>query len=133
MSASGENLDLNLTLNLPLSRLHLEKQPLRHAPPPFFPPPAIAATNSNNLSPDKLVAEYSGETISRRSRFPLPPSRNNAVRSFDSCWSCCINASCVSMFVGCSCLWICFLWLVNLYWPLCHSIFWLFTCINWVL
>lgn len=123
MSASGENLDLSLSLNLPLSRLHLEKQLLRHAPPPFLPPPAIAATNSNSRNPDKLVNECSGEAIARRSSFPLPPSRNNAVRSFDSCWSCCINASRVSMFVGCSCLWICFLFLVNLCWPLCPSIF----------
>ncbi|KAH6796323.1 hypothetical protein C2S51_037309 [Perilla frutescens var. frutescens] len=91
MSASGENLDLNLSLNLPPSRLHLEKQSLsqpsqlRHARSVFLRQPATPIPNSNKLAPDKFVAECSGETIAQRSLFLLPPSpRNNAPNGLGS-------------------------------------------------
>ncbi|KAG6390664.1 hypothetical protein SASPL_148402 [Salvia splendens] len=88
MSASGDNLDLNLSLNLPLSRLQLEKHSLSPAPHtriPSLPPSVFAATGSSN---DKFLAHTNGVMIAQRSSFPLPPShllhRNNAVVLLDS-------------------------------------------------
>ncbi|KAL1533316.1 transcription factor E2FC-like isoform X2 [Salvia divinorum] len=82
MSASGDNLDLNLSLNLPLSRLQLEKHSLSPAPHPrmpSLPPPAVATIDSSN---DKFLAHSNGVMIAQRSPFPLPPAhllpRNNA-------------------------------------------------------
>ncbi|XP_057794810.1 transcription factor E2FC-like [Salvia miltiorrhiza] len=91
MSASGENLDLNLSLNLPLSRLHLEKHSLSQQPHlrlPSLSPPAVATTNSSKVTPDKFDAHCSGDMIAQRSRFSLPPShllpRNNTPNELGS-------------------------------------------------
>ncbi|XP_047963077.1 transcription factor E2FC-like isoform X2 [Salvia hispanica] len=82
MSASGDNLDLNLSLNLPLSRLQLEKHSLSPAPHPripSLPPSAFAATGSID---DKFLVHSNGLMIAQRPPFPLPPShllpRSNA-------------------------------------------------------
>ncbi|KAL3640970.1 hypothetical protein CASFOL_015938 [Castilleja foliolosa] len=81
MSTSGENLDLNLSLNLPISRMHLDSQShspaarIGHARPSafgkFYPPPSIP-TSSCNLVPDNPAADYSKGARSNQSRRPLP-------------------------------------------------------------
>ncbi|GFP95276.1 transcription factor e2fc [Phtheirospermum japonicum] len=81
MSTSGENLDLNLSLNLPISRMHLESQShspaarVGHARPSafgkFYPPPSIP-TSSCKLAPDDFAADYSKGMRSYQSRAPLP-------------------------------------------------------------
>ncbi|KAI3464851.1 hypothetical protein Pfo_021514 [Paulownia fortunei] len=96
MSTSGENLDLNLSLNLPLSRMYLETQ--SHSPVPrlghvrpnplaFFPPPSYP-TNSFKLTPNKFVTDYNNGMNTQQSRTPLPTlqsvPQNNASNELGS-------------------------------------------------
>ncbi|PIN15342.1 hypothetical protein CDL12_12017 [Handroanthus impetiginosus] len=70
MSTSGENLDLNLSLNLPLSRMHLKGQ--SHSPvlrldhvrpnPYAFILPTSNSTGYSKLTPDKSVTDYCNVT-----------------------------------------------------------------------
>ncbi|KAL3639069.1 hypothetical protein CASFOL_016976 [Castilleja foliolosa] len=81
MSTSSENLDLNLSLNLPISRMHLDSQShspaarVGHARPSafgkFYPPPSIP-TSSCKLAPHKFSADYSKGMRSYRPRAALP-------------------------------------------------------------
>ncbi|KAL8514673.1 hypothetical protein ACS0TY_013674 [Phlomoides rotata] len=64
MSASGENLDLNLSLAPRLSKMYLGMQSLSPAPRTPF--------NSFELTADKLVADYKIDLITHNSRSILP-------------------------------------------------------------
>lgn len=94
MSTSGENLDLNLSLNLPLYRMQLEKQ--SHSPLPslghvssnpfaFLSPPS---TSSAGFTSDKFVANYNGMDAQKSGapvpKFQLVP-QINVVRAFLNC------------------------------------------------
>ncbi|KAL0360561.1 UNVERIFIED_CONTAM: Transcription factor E2FC [Sesamum radiatum] len=102
MSTSGENLDLNLSLNLPLSRMHLAAQSQSQSPVrrlgyvrqnPFavLPPPSsspkltsdkfvydngvetpASVSVPSKLIPDKFVMDYSNGVNTQQSRTSLP-------------------------------------------------------------
>ncbi|KAL0438435.1 UNVERIFIED_CONTAM: Transcription factor E2FC [Sesamum latifolium] len=102
MSTSGENLDLNLSLNLPLSRMHLAAQsqsqspvrrlgyvrqnPFAVLPPPSSSPKLTAdkfvydngvetpasVSVPSKLIPDKFVMDYSNGVNTQQSRTSLP-------------------------------------------------------------
>ncbi|KAL0325856.1 UNVERIFIED_CONTAM: Transcription factor E2FC [Sesamum radiatum] len=102
MSTSGENLDLNLSLNLPLSRMHLAAQSQSQSPVrrlgyvrqnPFavLPPPSSSPKLSSDkfvyndgvetpaslsvpskLIPDKVVMDYSNGVNTQQSRMSIP-------------------------------------------------------------
>ncbi|KAL0314593.1 UNVERIFIED_CONTAM: Transcription factor E2FC [Sesamum angustifolium] len=102
MSTSGENLDLNLSLNLPLSRMHLAAQSQSQSPVrrlgyvrqnPFavLPPPSSSPKRSSDkfvyndgvetpaslsvpskLIPDKVVMDYSNGVNTQQSRMSIP-------------------------------------------------------------
>ncbi|KAL8059160.1 hypothetical protein ABFX02_03G068200 [Erythranthe guttata] len=83
MSTSGENLDLNLSLNLPLSRMQLENQAapsLGRARSNRFaclPPPSNTAS-SCGLASDKFAANYNNGVTAQQSRTSVQTPPKNA-------------------------------------------------------
>lgn len=91
MSASGENLDLNLSLKPLLSKMYMEMHSL--SPPPLvatpfstLPPTLLPPANTFQFTADKLVNDYKIGLMTRNSRSVLlkPPlvPHTDAVRVF---------------------------------------------------
>ncbi|KAL2468361.1 transcription factor E2FC [Forsythia ovata] len=82
MSTSGENLDLNLSLNLPVSRMHLGTQ--SHSPVPRLVPsyrkrlnpfiPPSNPKNSNKITPNNITNYFHNNSYSHISRIPVSKS-----------------------------------------------------------
>lgn len=87
MSTSGENLDLNLSLNLPLSRMHLASQPqppvahrgyVRQNPFAFLAPPSDSAYTCNPTHDKFFTTNYNNDINTQLSLDHLPHSRSVA-------------------------------------------------------